>query len=126
MRKRLAEWLLARMASEYIQELIKKELRIVQDVVDFEDMTEERKRFMLLKAHDLHKNEFFQLLLDNTKAEQTKEVMSGADNQLQLFVGRANLLLADVLRGEVKKYNQKYVDINNVEEMTEAEKHSIT
>ena len=120
MLKRIANWL-NRVAGTQIdiKEEIKKQLHIVQDVIDLDKLEPERKTFLLNLAHDLHVNEFFQLLVKDTKAVQIEATMKGANNNQQLLAGQINVFIAESFANETAKYNTLWEASRETEEFDE-------
>lgn len=102
---------------------IQKELLIVQNVIDLDSLEPERRTDLLNKAHELWENEFFHMLLDDTKTEQIRLTMEHAETEKQLWAGRANTKTVDIIKEEAQTYNSLWEADRPPEEF---DKHSIT
>jgi len=88
-----------------ISEVFKRELLIVEDVVDLEVMTKEERHNFLMKCNELFKSPELNLILDNVAAKQNRATMSTAETKEQLWAGRCSLVGIFQIREELKRLN---------------------
>lgn len=96
------------MACDNITELVKKELLIVQGVVDTKTMDAEERTDFLEEVHKLAENEVLYKIMDSILSEQKQATISFAETEKQLWAGRASLLGLVQLKEELSKLNEEW------------------
>ena len=96
---------LLRRGAGNIKKIFKRELLIVEDVIDLESLTKEERHGFLEKIHELYESKELRLLLDNVTAQQNRATMSTAETEQQLWAGRCSLVGVWQIKEELKRLN---------------------
>jgi len=91
-----------------ITQLIKKDLLLVQEVVDLDKLSGEEKAAYLLKAHELWVNPVFHDLVSQIAKLQQEETMQHAQTEKQLWAGKCNLVTTSLFRDEAQRLDGLY------------------
>lgn len=100
--------LLERWRGEDITKIIKKDLLLVQDVVDLDKMGSDERSSYLLKAHELWENPVFQDLVKQVASKQKDLTMEQAQTKEQLWAGRCNIATTSLFRDEAQRLDALY------------------